>query len=84
MRTTLAIDDHLLAQAKERAHARRQTLGELVEDALRRELAAVNDAERPEIPVVRGGDGPQPGIDLSSNQALLEALDEGHGHEERR
>jgi Arc/MetJ family transcription regulator len=76
MRTTIAVNDHLLASAKRRARERGQTLGEVVEDALRRELAepAAQD-EVPELPVFRGGSGPQPGIDLTSNRALREALD---------
>lgn len=78
MRTTVAIDDHLLANAKRRARERGSTLGELVEDALRRELATPPPpAERVPLPVFRGGDGPRPGIDLTSNRALREALDEG-------
>jgi Arc/MetJ family transcription regulator len=39
MRTTIAVDDHLLVAAKLRARERGQTLGQLVEDALRRELS---------------------------------------------
>jgi len=39
MRTTLSVDDNLLAAAKRRARERGQTLGRVIEDALRRELA---------------------------------------------
>lgn len=78
MRTTVRIDDHLLAEAREQARRRRQTLGELVEDALRRELGAqAGPGPPPEIPVSRGGTGARPGIDLTSNAAVLAALDEG-------
>ena len=41
MRTTVSIADELLATARERARSRGQTLGELIEDALRREIAGV-------------------------------------------
>jgi hypothetical protein len=75
MRTTVAVDDHLLIAAKQRARARGQTLGQVVEDALRRELAEPRTAEPIEIPVFRGGDGPLPGIELRSNRAVREALD---------
>lgn len=76
MRTTLSVDDHLLAAAKQRARARGQTLGQVVEDALRRELAEPAHAEPTvEIPVFRAGRGPQPGVDLRSNRALAEVLD---------
>jgi hypothetical protein len=75
MRTTLAVDDYLLVAAKQRARERGQTLGQLVEDALRRELsAATGGAGRP-VPVLRGRDGLRPGIDPTSNRALREALD---------
>jgi len=77
MRTTLAIDDHLLASAKRRARERGLTLGQVVEDALRRELGrAQTVAERPGIPVFTQGTGPRPGVDVSSNRAVLEAFDE--------
>ncbi len=84
MRTTVAIDDHLLAEAKERARRRGQTLGQLVEDAIRRELGASTERARPPVPVLTGGTGPRPGIDLSSNRGLLEALDEGRTLDELR
>jgi hypothetical protein len=77
MRTTLAIDDEVLAAAKRRARERGETLGQVVEAALRRELA---DRDRgrgaPPVPVHRGGSGPRPGVDLTSNRALHEVLDE--------
>lgn len=78
MRTTVTIDDELLALAKRRASERGETLGSFVEEALRRELAAVT-AERPRVtlPVFQGDTGPRPGIDLTSNAAILEAMDEG-------
>jgi Arc/MetJ family transcription regulator len=75
MRTTISVDDHLLASARRRARQRGQSLGEVVEDALRRELAAPAQAHAPNVPVFRGGGGPVPGIDLTSNRALREALD---------
>lgn len=77
MRTTISVDDHLLASAKRRARQRGQSLGEVVEDALRRELAAPAPVRAPDVPVFRGGRGPVPGIDLTSNRALREALDRG-------
>jgi hypothetical protein len=75
MRTTVAVDDHLLEAAKRRARERGQTLGQIVEDALRRELAEPAACKPSEVPVFRGGDGPLPGVDLRSNSALGELLD---------
>lgn len=77
MRTTLAIDDELLARARARARAEGVTLGVVVENALRRDLARPAPRQAPPIPVFHGGTGPRPGVDLSSNRALHEALDEG-------
>jgi hypothetical protein len=77
MRTTVAVDDHLLGAAKRRARERGQTLGQVIEDALRRELAEQAPAEAVAVPVFRGGDGPLPGVHLRSNRALRELLDRG-------
>jgi len=77
MRTTLAVDDHLLTAARRRARERGQTLGQVVEDALRRELSAPPADAAPSVPVLRGGDGLRPGVDVTSNRALRQALDEG-------
>lgn len=76
MRTTLSVDDHLLDAAKRRARERGVSLGAVVEDALRRELAEPPQVERPKIPVFHGG-GFRPGIDPSSNRSIQAALDEG-------
>jgi len=75
MRTTVAVDDELLVGAKQRARERGQTLGQLIEDALRRELAERTDVEPSELPVFKGGGGPRPGVDLLSNRAIYEVLD---------
>ena len=78
MRTTVTISDELLKTAKSRARATGQTLGSLLEAALRRELATrASEDDRPEVPIFRGGTGPRPGVDLTSNRSLQEALDEG-------
>jgi hypothetical protein len=85
MRTTVSISDELITAAKRRAQERGQTLGQVVEAALRRELAApAEHADRPAVPVFNGGTGPRPGIDLNSNRALHEALDEGLEADARR
>ncbi|CNY37815.1 antitoxin [Mycobacterium tuberculosis UT0084] len=50
----------------------------MIEDALRRELAAAHvGGARPTVPVFDAGTGPRPGIDLTSNTVLSEVLDEG-------
>ncbi|MGL5816712.1 MAG: type II toxin-antitoxin system VapB family antitoxin [Phycicoccus sp.] len=79
MRTTVSIDDELLGAAKRRAAARGESLGSVVEDALRRLLVSADSSAPvpPELPVFRGGTGPQPGVDLTSTRALHEVLDDG-------
>lgn len=85
MRTTVAIDDEILDAAKRQARARGLTLGQIVEAALRRELAAGHDpGTAPPVPVFTGGTGPRPGVDLSSNRAMQEVLDEGLELDRRR
>jgi len=74
MRTTVAINDRLLLAAKMAARRRGYTLGRLIEE----ELAEPADVRPPEVPVFRGGTGPQPGVDLRSNRALLELVDPPH------
>lgn len=74
MRTTVTLDDELLASAKTVARRRGYSLGQLLEDALRRELARTG-VEPPSVPVFWGGTGPRPGVNLRSNRALAELLD---------
>lgn len=76
MRTTLSVDDNLLAAAKRRARERGQTLGRVIEDALRRELAVPAQEKGVALPVFRGGGGVHPGVDVTTNRGLREALDE--------
>jgi hypothetical protein len=78
MRTTVTISDELLLAAKRLAHERGQTLGAVIDAALRRELAIpAQRTDRPTIPVFQAGTGPRPGLSLTSNRAVQELLDEG-------
>ncbi len=77
MRTTVNIDDELLRAAKDRAQAHRQSLGQVIETALRRYLAEAHpEREAPAIPTFHDGTGLRPGVDLSSNRAIHELFDE--------
>lgn len=76
MRTTLNIDDELLDAARREARRRGVSLGTIVDEALR--TAAASDPgfeDLPDLPVFEGA-GLQPGVDLSSNRAIVELLDE--------
>lgn len=80
MRTTIRIDDDLYRRAKATAARRGQTVGELIEDAVRIALrpARSRSAEVPELPVF-GGSGVVPGVDLADPRSLRETMDEGVG-----
>jgi hypothetical protein len=84
MRTTVAIDDNLLATAKERAATQGVSLGRVIEDGLRLLVGRPEPSERPEIPVLRGEGGVRPGVDVTSNRALFEVLDEGRALDQLR
>ena len=81
----MGIDDELLAAARRRAREQGESLGQVLEAALRRELASRGDLQDvPLVPVFTGGTGPRPGVDLTSNRALHEALDEALDLNRRR
>jgi Arc/MetJ family transcription regulator len=77
MRTTIKIDDHLLADAKAQAARSGRTLNEVVEDALRESLGRVQRSTREgpiELPTYVGG-RLQPGVDLDDGSALMELME---------
>ena len=76
MRTTLNIDDDLLARLKKIAADSGRTLTAVVEDSLRASLAQRREGkrERVELPVFHGT-GLQPGVDLHDSAALLDLMD---------
>lgn len=77
MRTTVNINDELLAQAKKLAQARNLSLGEVMSEGLRALLFPALDKGRrkPTRLVTFGGKGPAPGVDLDSNAALLDLME---------
>jgi hypothetical protein len=77
MRTTVRLDEHLLAQAKKHAAEAGTTLTALLEQALRESLA------RREAPLSSGkplrlktvkGTGVRPGVDLDDSASLLDLM----------
>ena len=77
MRTTINLDDALLAEAKQVAARTGRTLTAVVEDALRQSLYRRNPATRQavELPVFGEG-GTQPGVDLDDSAALLDLMEQ--------
>lgn len=78
MRTTVNIDDQLLAQAKKLAQARHQSLGEILAEGLQAVLfhPAAGGQKKPARLITFAGKGTCAGVDLDSNCALLD-LTEG-------
>ena len=74
MRTTVNIDDGLLQAARELAARRRQSLGEVVDDALRVLLARRDEPSGTVDLPSFGGSGLQPGVDLEDKDALATLL----------
>ena len=78
MRTTISIEDSLLEKAKKISHERRCSLRTVIEDALRAAFAKERKRIRSGAPrplKTFKGTGVQPGIDLSSSAALLDAME---------
>jgi hypothetical protein len=76
MRTTIRIDDELYRTVREKAARSGRTVGEIIEDAVRQALQRPTpDTSPTPLPTFRGS-GVMPGIDLTSNAALREAMDE--------
>jgi hypothetical protein len=79
MRTTIRLDDHILATAKQLAAKTNRTLTAVIEDALRQHLAqeqALIEREPVRLKTV-DGNGPLPGVDLDDSAALLELMERG-------
>ena len=78
MRTTVRLDDALLAEAKTLASRTGRTLTAVIEDALRETLARSRRTARQcvDLPTFAGS-GLQPGVDLDDSAALL-GLMESH------
>jgi hypothetical protein len=78
MRTTIRLDDRLLADAKQWAAQTGRTFTAIVEDALRETLARRKKTGKPKwTPLPRdGAGGLRPGVSLDHTADLLELMDE--------
>jgi hypothetical protein len=77
MRTTVRIQDELLAEAKQAAVRTHRTLTAVIEDALKLSISVQGKAERRE-PVrlhTVGGRGLRPGVDLDDAASLLDLME---------
>ena len=80
MRTTIRIDDDLYRRAKASAARGGQTVGELIEEAVRLALRPRRESDMlvPDLPV-HGGSGTLPGVDIGDGRALRDLMDEDAG-----
>ncbi len=79
MRTTINVDDRLLADAKRLAHESGKTLTAVIEDALRERLARRGSTgEREDTFRLHTftGSGLRPGVDLDDSGALRDLMDD--------
>lgn len=77
MRTTIRLDEALLARAKELAARTGRTLTAVIEDALRAALVQGRSrrrAERIELPTFGSG-GTLPGVDLDDTASLADLME---------
>ena len=79
MKTTLDLDDHLLADAKALAARQRTSLTRLIEEGIQLRLRADEGSAmrgRVHLPVFKGHGDLVTGVDPLSHKALLAALDD--------
>ena len=77
MRTTVRLDEHLLAQAKRHAAESGRTLTAVLEEALRESLARRNVRTKSKpvrLKTVKGG-GIRAGVDLDDSSSLLDLME---------
>lgn len=76
MKTTLDLNDQLLADAKSLAARQRTSLTRLIEEGLQLRLRTQATAQRGKLrlPVFKGRGGLVAGVDPLSNKAMLAAL----------
>ena len=77
MRTTVRLDDPLLAEAKKYAADNGRTLTAVIEDALRETLARrkhVGKRRKVRLPIFPGG-RLRPGVDLDDTSAILDLME---------
>jgi hypothetical protein len=76
MRTTVRLDDDLLAAAKQRAAADHTTLTSLIEDSLRQTLSLRPAPPSGRLAIRRfGAAATLPGVDLDDSTALRDLMD---------
>jgi hypothetical protein len=80
MRTTIRLEDSLLAEAKKFAAEKGSTLTAVIENALRQSFAHQGRAQkRGKVHLPTSGKGGlRPGVDLDDSAALLDLMEQPH------
>jgi len=73
MKTTLNIDDTVMAELRREAARQGRTMSEMVETALR--LLLRPQRQRPPIPDLPQFDGGEPRVDIADRNALYDAME---------
>ena len=76
MRTTIRIDDEVYRRVKRAADESDRTIGQVIEDAVQLALRPTGSDTPIAVLPVSGGSGIMPGVDLTSNRSVAEAMDE--------
>jgi hypothetical protein len=75
VRTTIRIDDEVYRRVKQVADHSGRTIGQVIEDSIQVAFRTTrNDVSIEALPVF-GGSGVMPGVDLTSNRSVAEAMD---------
>ena len=77
MKTTLNLNDELIASAKVMAVRSHTSLTKLIEEGLRLRIAAgaQSPSTKRKIPIFKGGGGLRKGVNALSNKSMLEAAE---------
>jgi Arc/MetJ family transcription regulator len=84
VRTTVNIDEHLLAEAKVWAARGHRSLGEVIDEALRLRFAAAERQTSPTTLPTFGVRGQRALVDIDDRDAVAEALGENLAPNEQR
>jgi hypothetical protein len=76
MRTTIRIDDEVYRRVKQVADRTDRTIGQVIEDAIQLAFRPTRSEVAIRALTVYGGSGVMPGVDLTSNRSVAEAMDQ--------
>ena len=75
IKTTLNIDDTVMARLRQESARQKRTMSELVEAALRLLFAANKEAKKKKLPPLPSFDGGKPHVDIADRNALYDVME---------